>query len=49
MYLTMQLRRGIPIIGSADILATDMLIFTVSVIGTDDQKSRYSACKINFI
>ena len=26
----------------------DMLIFTVSVIGTYNQRSRYSACKINF-
>ena len=45
--------RGVPIIGAADILATDMLIFTVSVIGTDKLQSRYkcrySASKINFI
>ena len=39
-------------IGIADISATDMLIFTVSVIGTGNQRSRYkyqySASKINF-
>ena len=29
--------RGVLIIGSADILATDMLIFTVLVIGTVNQ------------
>ena len=29
--------RGVPIIGSADISATDMLIFTVSVISTVNQ------------
>ena len=44
--------RGVPIIGTADISGADMLIFTVSVIGTDNQrcrcKCRYSACKINF-
>ena len=33
--------RGVPIIGSADISATDMLIFTVSVIGTANKESRY--------
>ena len=39
-------------IGTADISAGDMLIFSVSVIGTDGQRSRYkcqySAYKINF-
>ena len=44
--------RGVPIIGTADISATDILIFPVLVIGTDNQrrryKCRYSACKINF-
>ena len=33
--------RGIPIIGTADISAVDMLIFSVSVISTDSQRSRY--------
>ena len=33
--------RGVLIIRSADILATDMLIFSVSVIGTDNLRSRY--------
>ena len=33
--------RGVPIIGTADISATDMLISAVSVIGTDNQRSRY--------
>ena len=35
--------RGVPIIGTADISAGDMLVFSVSVIGTDSQRSRYSA------
>ena len=44
--------RGVPIIGTADILAGNILIFSVSVISTDSQRSRYkcrySAYKINF-
>ena len=43
--------RGVPIIGIANISAANMLIFTVLVIGTDNQRSQYkcqySACKIN--
>ena len=35
---------GILIIGSADILASNMFIFNVLVIGTVNQ---YSACRIN--
>ena len=31
----------VPLIGTADISATNMLIFTVSVIGTDNQRSHY--------
>ena len=42
---------GVPIIGLANILATDMLIFTVSVIGTANQgtdtSTDYSTCEIN--
>jgi len=44
--------RGVTIIGIANISATDMLIFTVSVISRDDQRSRYksqcSASEVNF-
>ena len=38
---TVASNRGVPIIGTADISATDMLIFTVSVIGTDKLQSQY--------
>ena len=31
--------KGVPIISTADVSATDMLIFTVSVIGRDNQRS----------
>ena len=44
--------RGVAIIGAANISATDMLIFTVSVVSRDDQRSRYksqySASEVNF-
>ena len=36
---TLATDRDVPIIGAAKVLATDMLIFTVSVIGTDNQRS----------
>ena len=46
--------RGVPIIGSTDISATDRVIFTTSVIGTTitqpaDINTDYSACEIYFI
>ena len=46
--------RGLPIIGSTDISATDRVIFTTSVIGTTitqpaDINTDYSACEIHFI
>ena len=45
--ITWEADRGVPVIGTAD-----MLIYTASVIGTDNQRSRYkcrySTCKINF-
>ena len=46
--------RGVPIIGSTDILATDRVIFTTSVIGTiitqpADINTDYSACETYFI
>ena len=46
--------RGVPIIGSTDISATDRVILTTSVIGTiiiqpADINTDYSACKIYFI
>ena len=46
--------RGAPIIGSADISATNMVIFIISVIGTThyllaDINTDYSACEIYFI
>ena len=44
--------KGLLIISTADILDSDIIIFTVSVIVTDNQKSRYkcrySTSKINF-
>ena len=49
-----QATRGVPIIGSTDISATDRVIFTTSVIGTTitqpaDINTDYSACEIYFI
>ena len=45
--------RGVPIIGSANISATDRAIFTILVIGTTitqlaDMNTDYSACEILF-
>ena len=48
------LERGVPIIVSTDISATNSVIFTTSVIGTTitqpaDINTDYSACEIYFI
>ena len=51
LFILAHITRGVPIY-VADVLATDMLIFTVSVIGTVNQRSQfkcqYSTSKINF-
>ena len=54
IYIYIYIYRGVSIIGSTDILATDRVIFTTSVIGTTitqlaDINTNYSACEIYFI